>query len=163
MAAGQTVSFTASGGDIVLDNPAAFSASIAGMTNASDKIDLGGFTYGAGETVSWTEAAGNTSGTLTVTDGSKTASLTLLGSYVTSDFSLSDDGIGGTYVVDPPHAGASASAATAVATGAGVAAFTQAMSVFGQSEPIAAIQATNLDQGYFTSALFIGPAMSGAG
>jgi len=166
--AGQTISFTASGGDLVIDSVSTFSASIGGMTDASDKIDLGGFTYGAGETVSWTEAAGNTSGTLTVTDGAKTASLTLLGSYVTSDFSLSDDGIGGTHVVDPPHAGGGASTATtatASATGAGVAHFTQAMSVFGQTAPIAALgpQASNLDHGYITSALFIGPGMSGVG
>jgi len=173
--AGQTISFTASGGDLVDDNPSNFSASIAGMTGAGDKIDLGGFTYGSGETVSWTEAGGGTSGTLTVTDGAKTASLTLLGSYVTSNFSLSDDGIGGSFVVDHPSAGAGASTATATttatassaATGAGVASFTQAMSVFGQTSPAAAVgwgvQATNAEHGYVTSAFFIGPAMSGAG
>jgi hypothetical protein len=162
--AGQTIGFTASGGRLVIDNLAGFSAAISGMANASDKIDLGGFTYGAGETVSWTEAGGNTSGTLTVTDGAKSASLTLIGSYVTSDFSLSDDGMGGTYVVDPPSA-AGASIAAATSTGAGVAAFAQAMSVFGQ--PVAgaswAFQATNLEHGYTLSALFIGPAISGAG
>ena len=158
--AGQTVSFTASGGDLVIDNPAAFSASIAGMTGVKDKIDLGGFTYGAGETVSWTEAAGNTSGTLTVTDGAKTASLTLIGDYVTSNFTLSDDGIGGTYVVDPPSTGA-------LATGGGpsVANFTQAMAAFGQTSAGAswAAQATNLDHGAVASALFIGLSKSGAG
>ena len=157
--AGQTIAFTASGGDLVIDNVAGFSASIAGMANASDKIDLGGFTYGAGETVSWTEAVGNASGTLTVVDGAKTASLTLLGSYVTSNFSLSDDGVGGTFVVDPPGHGASS------ATGAGVAAFTQAMSVFGQTSAMAQMDwqaQTTVVHGLLTSALALGPATSGA-
>ena len=38
---------------------------------------------------------------LTVTDGGQVAQLALLGSYVTSDFSLSNDGNGGTFVTDP--------------------------------------------------------------
>lgn len=37
------------------------------------------------------------------------------------------------------------------------------MSVFGQASPIAAIPPTNLDHSYTTSAVFVGPAMSGAG
>ena len=39
-----------------------------------------------------------TSGTRTVVDGAKTATLSLLGSYVTSDFALSTDSHGGTFV-----------------------------------------------------------------
>ena len=121
-AAGQTVSFTASGGDLILDNLSGFSASIAGMTNAGDKIDLGGFAYSAGETVSWTQGSG--SGTLTVTDGGLVAKLTLIGSHSTSNFALSNDGKGGTYITDPPVAGGGAAQALA---------FTQAMAGFGQA------------------------------
>jgi hypothetical protein len=41
-------------------------------------------------------------GTLTVTDGSHTAKVNLLGNYTQSSWSLSKDGSGGTLVVDPP-------------------------------------------------------------
>jgi len=164
VAAGQTISFTASGGDLVLDNLAAFSANISGMATSKEKIDLGGFTFGAGETVSWVEAGGGTSGTLTVVDGAKTATLTLLGSYVTSDFSLSNDGIGGTFVVDPPGASASTAAATSTAV-AGVANFTQAMAAFGQTSAMAQMdwqtQTSDVAHGQITSALILGPSTSG--
>ncbi|WP_291736527.1 hypothetical protein, partial [Bradyrhizobium sp.] len=47
--------------------------------------------------------SGNTTrGTLTVTDGTVTASVALLGNYMASTFTASSDGHGGTLVVDPP-------------------------------------------------------------
>ncbi len=48
------------------------------------------------------------SGTLTVTDGTHTARLTMLGSYVAANFHLADDGHGGTLVNDPPVSSGSA-------------------------------------------------------
>jgi hypothetical protein len=46
---------------------------------------------------------GNTlSGTLTVTDGTNTARLAMLGNYVAANFHLASDGLGGTLVSDPP-------------------------------------------------------------
>jgi hypothetical protein len=39
---------------------------------------------------------------LTVTDGSHTANIVLLGDYTASTFNVSSDGQGGTFVVDPP-------------------------------------------------------------
>ncbi len=101
--AGQTVTYAGTGGDLVLGATASFAASISGFTGTTDKIDLTFFTYNsATETKSFTEAASKTSGTLTVASGGKTESLTLLGSYVTSNFVLSNDGSGGTLIVDPP-------------------------------------------------------------
>ncbi len=97
VAAGQTVKYVGSGGDLALFNLPGFGASVGGF-GAGDRIDLGGLAYGGGETRSFTEAGGGTSGTLTVTDGGKVAHLSLLGSYVTSDFALSTDGAGGTLV-----------------------------------------------------------------
>jgi hypothetical protein len=44
-------------------------------------------------------------GTLTVTDGSHTANIALLGNYLASTFVASSDGHGGTNVVDPAAAG----------------------------------------------------------
>jgi hypothetical protein len=46
----------------------------AGITEA---IDLRDISFGAGTTATFTEAANNLSGTLTVTSGAQTASLTL--------------------------------------------------------------------------------------
>jgi autotransporter passenger strand-loop-strand repeat protein len=112
VAAGQTVTFTTSG-DLELDNLAGFGAKISGLTTSTQKIDLGGFTFSAGETVTWTQAG--TSGTLKVTDGAKTASLTLIGTYTTANFHLSNDGHGGTFVVDPPVTPATAPFVQAIA------------------------------------------------
>jgi hypothetical protein len=80
-----------------------FGATISGFTGTTDKIDLTFLSYKSGTTTaSFTEAAGNTSGTLTVTSGGKSESLTLLGSYATGNFVLSSDGNSGTLIVDPP-------------------------------------------------------------
>src|SRR5271166_749989 len=76
---------------------AAFHATIGGYSTG-DEFDLGGFAFGAGETRSFTENSGNTGGTLSIVDGSKTASLWLLGSYHTTDFALSTDSHGGAFV-----------------------------------------------------------------
>jgi autotransporter passenger strand-loop-strand repeat protein len=122
VASGAIVAFYRSGGVLALADPSAFAGQISGLTQSSQKIDLTGFAYGAGETVSWTEAAGNTSGTLTITDGAQVASLTLLGDYVTSNFTLASDAQSGTYVVDPPSL-------------AGAHAFVQAMASLGVTGP----------------------------
>ena len=98
MAAGQAVTFAGTGGDLVLWNLPDFAAVISGF-GTGDQVDLGGFAFSSsGETLTFTEAGSNTSGTLTVVDGGKTASLTLAGSYATSDFMLANDGVGGTFV-----------------------------------------------------------------
>ncbi|MGC2411152.1 MAG: hypothetical protein WA459_00415, partial [Stellaceae bacterium] len=47
------------------------------------------------------------SGTLTVTDGTHTIHLKLLGLYTTSNFTLATDNHGGTQVTDPPVASGS--------------------------------------------------------
>ena len=48
--------------------------------------------------LSFTEAASNVSGTLTVTDGTHTASIELLGQYAANEFTASSDGHGGTLI-----------------------------------------------------------------
>ena len=50
----------------------------------------------------FSEAGNNLSGTLTVTDGTHTANLTLIGQYVTAQFTKATDGHGGTLIGDPP-------------------------------------------------------------
>ena len=96
VAAGQDVLFSGAG-DLALYNLANFNALIGGYSTG-DEFDVAGFTYGAGETVKYTEAASLLSGTLSIHDGGLTANLTLLGNYVTSDFALANDGHGGSFV-----------------------------------------------------------------
>jgi autotransporter passenger strand-loop-strand repeat protein len=51
------------------------------------------------------EAPGNTGGTLTVSDGTRTANILLLGQYATGNFTKLSDGNGGTSITDPPIVG----------------------------------------------------------
>jgi autotransporter passenger strand-loop-strand repeat protein len=96
MKGGQWVKFAPSGGVLGIDNLAGFQAAISGLHFSNQKIDLAGFKYASGETPTWTQSG--TSGTLTVTAGGKTATLTLIGAYVASDFKLNGDGHGGTII-----------------------------------------------------------------
>ena len=80
----------------MLPTLSSFAALVKGFANRGI-IDLGGFAYtSTGDTRSFTQATG--SGTLTGSSGGKTAALSLLGSYTTSNFTLADDHAGGTLV-----------------------------------------------------------------
>jgi autotransporter passenger strand-loop-strand repeat protein len=99
------VSFTKNGGDLQLDFSQFFTGTIAGFASpaaVTEEIDLRDIGFDATTKLSFVEAAGGTSGTLTVTDGTNTANLTLLGQYSTANFSLASDGNGGTIITDPP-------------------------------------------------------------
>jgi hypothetical protein len=63
-----------------------------------DAIDLRNFSFG---TVHVTSSSTTTSTTLTVTDGADVAHIVLLGNYIGSVFTSSNDGFGGTSIVDP--------------------------------------------------------------
>jgi hypothetical protein len=99
MGAGQNASFWGPTAVLELDNLPGFRAKISGMSGAGQQIDLDRFTFSSGESVTWAQSGA--SGTLTVTDGAKVANLTLIGTYVSSDFHLTNDGHGGTFVADP--------------------------------------------------------------
>jgi hypothetical protein len=93
------VTFSSGTGELKLDNSVAFTGRISGLT-ADDALDLSDISYGANTRASF---SGNSrGGTLTVTDGSNTARIALLGNYLNSGWTLSNDGNGGTVVVDPP-------------------------------------------------------------
>ena len=95
----QSVTFAGSTGALKLDDATAFKGQISGLAGA-DAIDLANIGYGANTQATF---LGNTTGgTLTVTDGSKTAKIALEGDYLSSTWTLSSDGKGGTIVVDPP-------------------------------------------------------------
>jgi Bacterial Ig-like domain len=94
----RAVTFAGTMGTLKLEDPRAFTGLISELTGA-DAIDLSGFAYGANTTATYLGNA--TGGTLTVTDGAKTAHIALSGNYLSSTWTLSSDGKGGTTVIDP--------------------------------------------------------------
>jgi hypothetical protein len=97
------ITFASSGGGTLrLDDAIQYGGLVAGF-GLPDQLDLTGISFVSGITsANFVESGGNTSGTLTVTDGTHTAQITLLGQYVTGNFHLQNDGHGGTLVLDPP-------------------------------------------------------------
>jgi autotransporter passenger strand-loop-strand repeat protein len=99
--AGQ-INFSAggTGGTLQLDDSAHFSGTISGFGVPGD-IDLRDISFlGSGTTLGYNDQG--TSGTLTVSDGTHTATLNLLGHYVAGNFVAQADGNGGTLITDPP-------------------------------------------------------------
>jgi hypothetical protein len=101
VASGATVTFGGGTGELKLDAPGSFAATIAGFTGTqadaahSDVIDIAGIN----------ETSANfhetyAGGMLTVTDGTNTVELTF--SNFTSSFKFASDGNGGTLIFDPP-------------------------------------------------------------
>ena len=97
-ASAQEVMFAGTTGTLILDNVQAFTGKIHGLSG-SDALDLTSFSYGANTTATFLGNA--TGGTLTITNGTQTASIFLQGNYLSSSWTLSSDGHGGTLVVDP--------------------------------------------------------------
>jgi hypothetical protein len=97
-ASAQAVTFTGTTGTLKLDQSLSFTGQISGLAG-SDAIDLADVNYGVQTQVTY---LGNTTGgTLTITDGVHTANIALQGDYLSSTWTLSSDGHGGTIVVDP--------------------------------------------------------------
>jgi hypothetical protein len=94
---------TSAGGTLQLDDSPHFGGLVAGF-GQPDFIDLRDIAFSSATTLSFTQAAGNASGTLTVSDGINTANITLLGQYSTAQFTKASDGHGGTFIGDPPVA-----------------------------------------------------------
>jgi hypothetical protein len=109
------VSFTAPTGVLKLLDSESFAGTVAGMSG-QDAIDFADIDVTKVQQPTYSGTASD--GTLTVTDGSHTANIALLGNYLASTFVTSSDGHGGTNVVDqsaaeisqasllvqPPHA-----------------------------------------------------------
>jgi len=100
---GGKVTFAANSGTLLLDHSTTFSGTVAGMT-AQDTLDLRDINFA---TASLTSSGTTASSTLSVTDGTHTAHILLLGNYMASTFTLSNDTFGGTSIVDPPNTSAS--------------------------------------------------------
>jgi len=94
----------AAGGTLILDDSQNFTSGVGviGGFGVPGFLDLADISYSSSNTLGFVEAGGNTSGTLTVSDGTHTAVLTLLGQYVAGNFTMQSDGHGGTLITDPP-------------------------------------------------------------
>jgi autotransporter passenger strand-loop-strand repeat protein len=94
-----TIGF-AGAGTLKLDHYTGFGTpTISGMVDTSQKIDLADISF---STATLGYSGNALSGTLTVADGTHTATLALLGQYTAANFTLGNDGSGGTLVSDPP-------------------------------------------------------------
>jgi hypothetical protein len=112
----ETVTFTGSTGVLELGASQAFTGQVAGLSKTGtswlDLVDIG---FASGTTKA--SYSGTTaSGTLTVTDGTHTAHIALLGNYTASVFTVSSDGHGGTKVIDPTTQSAAAPLTQAMAS-----------------------------------------------
>ncbi len=94
----QSIVFAGTTGTLQLDDAVAFTGQVSGLSG-SDALDLVDIKFGANTTATYLGTT--TGGTLTVTDGSETANIALVGDYLSSTWDVSGDGNGGTVVVDP--------------------------------------------------------------
>ncbi|HEY2178005.1 MAG TPA: hypothetical protein VGH15_05435 [Caulobacteraceae bacterium] len=121
----ENVTFTGTTGVLKLAHSIAYTGLVKGLSaKGTNSLDLTDIKFTSGVTKA-TYSGTTTSGTLTVTDGTHTAHIKLLGDYLGSTFTVSSDTHGGTKVVDPAslaHAMAvlpAGSSAPAAATSAG--------------------------------------------
>ena len=92
----------AAAGTLKLDDVLDFTGTVSGF-GADDRLDLGAIQFNANVSVGYTANAGGTGGTLTVTDGSHTASIGLSGQYDAAGFQVADDGAAGTLLSYVPR------------------------------------------------------------
>jgi hypothetical protein len=96
----QAVTFSGTTGSLTLDSSQNFSGTVAGMAG-QDTIDLTDVSFATLQHQP-TYTGTSSGGTLTVQDGAHTINIALLGNYLSSTFVATNDGHGGTSVVDPP-------------------------------------------------------------
>jgi probable HAF family extracellular repeat protein len=94
------VTFAGNSGELQLGQSQSFAGTVAGF-GGQDQIDLGDIAAGANATLGYAANSGNTGGTLTVSDGTNTANLALLGQYTAASFAVASDGHGGTMITEP--------------------------------------------------------------
>ena len=112
-ASSQSVTFASSTGTLILDTSVAFTGHVSGVAG-SDALDMVDIAFHTGMQATFT---GNTSGgTLSVTDGTHSAAITLVGDYTHSGWTVTNDGAGGTRVVDPPLDGPATGTGTPIET-----------------------------------------------
>jgi hypothetical protein len=115
-AVAEATTFDAAGGTLQLDQATSFTGRVTGFTaTGSTTFDLRDIGFNSAGEATFKENAAKTEGTLTVTDGTNTASFILLGNFSGDTFVASSDGSGGTDVVAEVTPGPAASPARLVA------------------------------------------------
>jgi hypothetical protein len=126
-----TIAFMGATGTLKIDNTDTFSGKIGGQLALGDVIDLANITAGAAATIGY--SGNNSPGTLTVSDGTHTASIALLGNYSLANFTASSDGHGGTSVIDPPlPTGQSSNVLAVIMNDPGISAINQQLALLSQ-------------------------------
>jgi len=98
--ASPNVQFAGSTGTLQLDASQSFTGQISGFAG-QDQIDLGDIACSdITTTLDYWMNSDNSGGTLTVSDGTHTANLALLGQYMASSFATASDGHGGTLITE---------------------------------------------------------------
>ena len=92
------MTFSGTTGTLWLEQPATFTGKVSGF-GAQDVIDLPGVAFDAQTTLGYSPNSNGTGGTLSVTDGTHSANIALLGNYMASSFVMESDNHGGTMVV----------------------------------------------------------------
>ncbi|HZN84939.1 MAG TPA: hypothetical protein VFC01_35380, partial [Mycobacterium sp.] len=104
-AVNQDITFDVSAaGTVKLDDADAFAGVIAGF-DGNDQFDLSDVDFGAGLSLTYTANQGGTGGTLTVSDGTDTANIHLVGPYSAGGFQTAADIGTGTLVTYMPSEG----------------------------------------------------------
>jgi hypothetical protein len=93
-----SVTFLGSTGTLVVNDSVDFKGNVSGLSGA-DTIDLADLSFNSSTEATFLGTA--TGGTLTVTNGDQTEEIALTGDYLSSTWTVSSDGAGGTDVVDP--------------------------------------------------------------
>ncbi len=88
-------------GMLKLDSSPQFKGTVAGPAPGNE-LDLADIGFGATTTLGYTPNAGNTGGTLSVSDGNHSAAVALLGQYIAGNFVTGSDGHGGTLIAELP-------------------------------------------------------------
>jgi large repetitive protein len=91
-------------GTLKLDQSANFTGSVSNL-GTSNKLDLVDIAFAAGATVNYVENQQATGGTLTVSDGTHTANVALLGQFSADGFQAEDDRHLGTQITYHPLVG----------------------------------------------------------
>jgi hypothetical protein len=91
-ASAQAVTFTGTTGTLQLDNSSSFAGTVAGLSG-QDTIDFADISFATAQKPSY-----SSDGKLTVTDGTHSANIALLGNYMSSLFATSSDNHGGTLI-----------------------------------------------------------------
>jgi hypothetical protein len=136
------VTFGAGGGTVTFDAASTLTGkvSITGFA-LGDTIDLADIKYG-------TSAPSLTfsKGVLTVSDGTDTAKLKMVGNYTLANFNVAQDGSGGTLLTDPPVGGGSAPTTSPPGLDQVVALFTQSAAGFSDQSQQGVLNTNPLSQ-----------------